>query len=95
MPQAARPGDLSKQTDADLPYWDSATTVLSFVAMWMTARKYIENWAVWLVVNVIATCMYTAKGIELYALLYAVYFGMAVVGWSAWRRTLTSATRSN
>jgi nicotinamide mononucleotide transporter len=76
------------QTDADLPYWDSTTTVLSFVAMWMTARKYIENWPVWLVVNVIATGMYVVKGIELYALLYGIYLVMAVMGWRAWHRTM-------
>ena len=78
------------QTNADLPYWDSTTTVLSFVAMWMTARKYVENWPVWLVVNVIATGMYLVKGIEFYALLYAIYLGMAVMGWRAWRQTLDS-----
>jgi nicotinamide mononucleotide transporter len=82
------------QTDADLPYWDSATTVMSFAAMWMTARKYIENWIVWLVVDVIATVMYVSKGIELYAILYAVYLGMAVIGWRAWRRSLTRTARS-
>jgi len=82
------------QTDADLPYWDSATTVLSFAAMWMTARKYLENWVLWLVVDVIATVMYAVKGIELYALLYAIYLGMAVMGWRAWRRTMQSTELS-
>ena len=82
------------QTNADLPYWDSATTVMSFAAMWMTARKYVENWIVWLVVDVIATVMYFAKGIELYALLYAVYLGMAVMGWRAWRRTMQPTAHS-
>jgi nicotinamide mononucleotide transporter len=85
---------LSSRTDADLPYWDSATTVMSFAAMWMTARKYMENWIVWLVVDVIATGMYLIKGIELYAVLYAVYLGMAVMGWRAWRRTMTSTEPS-
>ena len=85
---------LDTRTDADLPYWDSGTTVMSFAAMWMTARKYIENWIVWLVVDVIATGMYVIKGIELYAVLYAVYLGMAIMGWRAWRRTMTPTTRS-
>lgn len=80
----------ASQTDADLPYWDSATTVLSFVAMWMTARKFVENWIVWLVVDVIATAVYAYKGIDLYALLYAIYFGMAIMGWRAWRRSMGS-----
>jgi nicotinamide mononucleotide transporter len=80
----------ASQTDADLPYWDSATTVLSFVAMWMTARKFVENWIVWLIVNVIATAVYGYKGIDFYALLYAIYFGMAIMGWRAWRRSMGS-----
>lgn len=82
------------QTDADLPYWDSATTILSFAAMWMTARKLVENWIVWLIVDVIATGVYAIKGIELYALLYAIYLGMAVMGWRAWRHTMTSTESS-
>lgn len=76
------------QTDAALPYWDSATTILSFIAMWMTARKHLENWLLWLLVNVMAMGIYWIKGIELYAVLYAVYLVMAVWGWRAWRRTM-------
>lgn len=82
------------QTNADLPYWDSATTVMSFAAMWMTARKYVESWIVWVVVDVIATAMYFYKGIELYGFLYAIYLGMAVMGWRAWRRTMTTISPS-
>ena len=82
------------QTDADLPYWDSATTVMSFAAMWMTARKFVENWIVWLIVDVIATGVYVIKGIEFYALLYGIYLGMAVMGWRAWRRTMMSTEQS-
>lgn len=82
------------QTDADLPYWDSATTVMSFAAMWMTARKYIENWIVWWVVDVIATGMYVYKGVEFYAFLYAVYLGMAVIGWRAWRQSQSAVASS-
>jgi nicotinamide mononucleotide transporter len=82
------------RTDAELPYWDSATTVLSFAAMWMTTRKLVENWIVWLIVDVIATGIYATKGIELYALLYAIYLGMAVMGWRAWRHTMTATESS-
>ncbi len=76
------------QTDADFPYWDSATTCMSFAAMWMTARKYIENWLVWLLVDVIATAIYYVKGIHFYAILYGVYLGMAIMGWRAWQLTM-------
>lgn len=81
---------LTTFTDADLPYWDSATTTMSFAAMWMTARKYIDSWIVWLVVDVIAASMYLYKGIELYAVLYGIYLVMAVMGWLAWRQSMKS-----
>ncbi|MCZ6616623.1 MAG: nicotinamide riboside transporter PnuC [Gammaproteobacteria bacterium] len=79
------------QTDADLAYWDSATTTMSFAAMWMTARKYIENWIVWLIVDVLLTAIYLYKGIEPYALLYFVYLAMAFIGWRTWRQTMVPA----
>ncbi|MEQ8483661.1 MAG: nicotinamide riboside transporter PnuC [Pseudomonadales bacterium] len=81
---------LDTRTDAELAYWNSATTTMSFAAMWMTARKYIDNWVVWLVVDVLATGIYLARGIEFYALLYAVYLFMAVLGWRAWRQSMTT-----
>ena len=81
---------LDRWTQADFAYWDSATTVLSFAAMWMMARKHLENWIVWFVVDVAAVALYIVKGLELYALLYGVYLGMAVAGWFAWRRSLRS-----
>ena len=80
-------------TDADMAYADSTITVLSFAAMWMTARKLIENWYLWLLVDIIATMVYIIKGIELYAVLYCVYIGMAVIGLIAWRRALLSQDR--
>ena len=79
---------LANHTDAALPYWDSSQTVMSFAAMWMTARKHIENWLVWLVVDIIATGIYLVKGLEMYAVLYGVYIGMAVAGWLAWRQSM-------
>jgi nicotinamide mononucleotide transporter len=85
---------LDNRTDADLAYWDSATTTMSFAAMWMTARKYIDNWIVWFVVDVIATGMYIYKGIGFYAVLYGVYLIMAVMGWQAWQRSMKLASSS-
>jgi len=75
-------------TNAALPYWDSAATTMSFAGMWMTARKQIENWYVWFVVDVLETGIYLTKGIDLYAALYCVYVGMAVAGWWSWRQSM-------
>ena len=78
-------------TDADLAYWDSTTTVMSFAAMWMAAHKYIENWIVWLVIDVLATGIYIFKGIWPYAVLYGLYIPMAVWGWMAWLRSMSAS----
>lgn len=75
-------------TSADLAYPDSFTTVASFIAMWMSARKYLESWILWFVIDVVQVGLYLVKGLEEYALLYLVYLGMAVMGWIAWRRNL-------
>jgi nicotinamide mononucleotide transporter len=76
------------KTNAAFPYWDSAATTMSFAGMWMTARKQIENWYVWFVVDVLETGIYLAKGIDLYAVLYCVYIGMAIAGWWTWYRSM-------
>jgi nicotinamide mononucleotide transporter len=79
---------LQNFTDASLPYWDTATTILSLAGMYLTARKKIENWYFWFVVDVIATGIYFYKGIEFYAVLYLIYIGLAVVGYISWKKSL-------
>ena len=79
---------LESQTDASLPYWDSATSVLSVVGMWLTAKKKIENWYYWIVVDVLATGIYLYKEIYFYSLLYFIYCGLAVSGYYAWKKSM-------
>ena len=79
---------MASQTDAAMPYWDNGLLVMSLAAMWLTARKKIENWIVWLVVNVISVPFYYALGLPLYAGLYVAYIAMAVWGYLAWQRSL-------
>lgn len=76
---------LASFTDADLAYPDSFTTVASFIAMYLSARKYLESWYLWFVVDVVQVILYLIKGIEMYALLYFIYLVMAYFGWRAWR----------
>lgn len=73
---------------ASVPYWDAATTSLSITAMWLTARKNIENWIYWFVVDVLATGIYFYKGIQFYALLYFIYIGLAIAGFIEWKRII-------
>ena len=73
-------------TDSTVPFWDSMTTAMSMVAMWMLSRKYIEQWLVWLVVDAITVGLYIYKGIPLTGALYALYTALAVAGYLRWRR---------
>ena len=79
---------LVEYTDASLPYWDSTTSILSIGAMWLTAQKKIQNWLLWLVVDVLATGIYYYKGLYFYCILYLVYIGMAVAGYLSWQRSM-------
>ena len=56
--------------------------------MWLQAKKKIEHWVFWLIVDVLATGIYVFKEIYFYAILYLVYIGMAVAGYKAWRRSM-------
>jgi len=74
-----------------LPYWDSTTSVLSVAGMWLTARKKIDNWYYWFVVDVLATGIYFYKELYFYSVLYLVYIGMAVAGYLAWKKSMISS----
>ena len=73
-------------TDSTVPFWDSLSTSLSIVAYWMLSRKYVEQWLVWLVVDVITVGLYLYKDIPLTAGLYALYTALAIVGYMRWRK---------
>ena len=75
-------------TDSTVPFWDSLTTALCIVAYWMLSRKYVEQWLVWLVVDVITVGLYLYKDIPLTAGLYALYSTLAVAGYLRWRRMM-------
>ncbi len=79
---------LSRFTDAALPWLDSATTSASLVAQWMMTRKLLENWLLWLVLNVVYVGMYFSQGLRLTAGLYVVFFVLAALGFVQWRRSL-------
>lgn len=71
-----------------LPYWDSTTSMLSVTAMWLTARKRIDNWYYWFVIDVLAAGIYFYKELYFYSVLYLIYIVMAVLGYLAWRKNL-------
>ena len=77
---------------ASLPFWDSTTSVLSITGMWLTARKKIDNWYYWLVVDILATGIYYYKELYFYSLLYFIYIGLAIAGYVAWNRSMKTST---
>lgn len=77
---------LTRFTDSTVPFWDAMTTAMSMVAMWLLSRKYIEQWLVWLVVDIITVGLYIYKGIPLTAGLYTLYCALAVAGYLRWKR---------
>lgn len=79
---------MQRTTDAALPHWDAFILVFSLIAQWLQARKVLENWAGWIVVNTVAIGVYWAKDLHLTAGLYAAFLLMAVGGWRAWRRSM-------
>lgn len=83
-----------KYTDAAVPYWDSTTTVLSLAGMWLTARKKIESWYYWLVVDILATGIYVYKGIYFYATLYGIYIFLALAGYYSWRKSMLVSAKT-
>lgn len=75
-------------TDSTVPVADAFTTALSVVAMWMLARKYLEQWMAWIAVDAVCVGLYAYKGIYLYAALYAIYTVIAFVGYRKWCRLM-------
>lgn len=79
---------LENYTDADLSYTDSATTAVSLIGYWMMAKKQIENWIVWLVVDVVYVGVYAYKGLYLTSFLYFIYLILCVKAYADWKKEL-------
>ncbi|HWA26291.1 MAG TPA: nicotinamide riboside transporter PnuC [Lacunisphaera sp.] len=79
---------MRRTTDAALPYWDAFILVFSLIAQWLQARKKIENWIGWGIVNTVAVGVYWAKDLRLTAGLYVIFWLMALWGWREWRQSM-------
>lgn len=84
-------------TDSQVPVCDSFTTALSIVAMWLLARKYIEQWYAWMIADAVCVGLYIYKGIFFYAGLYAIYTIVAFFGYRKWLKLMlqNGASTSN
>ena len=82
-------------TDSTVPWLDSFTTALSIIAMWMLAQKYVEQWLVWIVVDLVSTGLYIYKELNFTAALYALYTIIAIFGYLKWKTLMRQQTAVN
>lgn len=77
-----------RYTSASFPYLDSSLTVLSLIAQWMIARKWIDNWYLWMAADIVYIPMYYQKGLMLTAVLYFIFLILCFIGYADWKKEL-------
>ena len=77
---------LSSNTAAELPYLDSFTTWGSVFTTIMVARKVLENWLYWIVINSVSIYLYIDRGLDQTAAMFFLYLVLATVGFSTWKK---------
>ena len=77
---------LTRYSAAALPFADSFTTWGAVVATWMVARKVLENWIYWFVIDGLSIPLYLERGLYVTSGLFAVYIVIVVFGYRRWRR---------
>ena len=82
---------LSQYTDAALPHVDSFTTWGAVIATYMVARKVLENWVYWFVIDAVSVGLYLNRGLLLTALLFVFYLVLIILGYRSWRASMQEA----
>lgn len=84
---------LRANTDASLPFWDANIAMFSVAAQILMTRRYIENWHLWIAIDVVSVVVYWTKGLALTAGLYILFLGLAVLGLIEWRKAEVQARK--
>ena len=79
---------LTRYSDAAMPYLDSFTTWGAIVATWMVARKIIQNWHYWFIIDSVSIYLFVSRGLWLTALLFVLYLVLIVIGYFKWRQSM-------
>jgi len=79
---------LETYTDASLPYFDSFTSVFGIIGTYLMARKIIDHWILWIVVDIICSIIYINKELYFTSGLYMVFTVLAIIGFVKWRKDL-------
>ncbi|MFJ9531067.1 nicotinamide riboside transporter PnuC [Herbaspirillum sp. NPDC101396] len=83
---------LRRFTDTDVPHMDGFLTAGGLVGQFLLSRKKIENWLVWIAVDMLYVGLYLYKHLTLTAILYGLFVLLAIAGWRAWRQTAPAAS---
>jgi nicotinamide mononucleotide transporter len=77
-------------TNSTVPVADSFTTALSIIGIWALAHKYLEQWFIWIAVDVVTCALYFYKDIPFKASLYALYVIIAIFGYRKWLKMMNA-----
>ena len=75
-------------TNSTVPVLDSFGNALSIIGLWWLARKYIEQWYLWIIIDAELSALYVYKGIPFTAGLYALYVIIAIAGYFKWKKMM-------
>lgn len=81
-------GFLLSYTNDTIPYWDGFTTALGLAGTWMTARKYIENWLLWIFANAVCVGVFYHKGLYPTVVYYIIMTVLAYKGYLTWKKEM-------
>lgn len=84
---------LHTYTDASIPYADAFIATLSLIAQYLLSSKVLENWLIWMAVDVMSVAMYTYKDLYTVAFLYLIFLFIATAGYVGWKRELRTIDR--
>ncbi|WP_428614946.1 nicotinamide riboside transporter PnuC [Shewanella sp.] len=79
---------MASYTQASYPYLDAATSCFAVMTTYLVARKVLENWLYWVVIDLVSIYLYLNKGLMLTSLLFILYVGMAIGGYFLWRTSM-------
>ena len=80
---------LQRFTDSEIPLWDSLTTSLAIVGMWLMAEKKVEHWLFWIATDLLSIPLYYYKDLLLTSAQFFVFTILAVIGWLQWNKSLS------
>jgi nicotinamide mononucleotide transporter len=86
---------LVNHTSSDVPLIDAFLTSGSLLATYMSAQKWLENWLLWIFVNILYIALYIYKDLHLTALLYGLFIVLAVLGWVQWSKKIKQSTKAS